>query len=99
MRTLFSRWRVKWWFLWRNVNGEQDRMRICLTPDAVLREPTAIYDAAFKKLCQRQNTGFHRFFAGFVGFSSVLWGISPFSDDFVAVITLFTRSMLKTEIA
>jgi hypothetical protein len=32
------------------------------------REPTAVYLAAFEKLCQQQKAGFHRFFAVFVGF-------------------------------
>jgi hypothetical protein len=39
---------------------------------AGVREPTAVYLAAFEKLCQQQKAGFHRFFAvfpGFLGFS------------------------------
>jgi hypothetical protein len=33
------------------------------------REPTAVYLAAFRDLCQQQKPGFHRFFTVFLGFS------------------------------
>src|SRR5579862_3084552 len=32
------------------------------------REPTAVYLAAFERLCQQQKPGFHRFFTVFLGF-------------------------------
>ena len=32
-------------------------------------EPAAINPAAFRSVCQWQNRGFHRYFAGFPGFS------------------------------
>src|SRR5580698_7549596 len=44
----------------------------------LLKKPTAVYLASFRKLCQRQKACFHRFFAVFTGFYTIFLDFSPF---------------------